>query len=294
MEFKFLKDKVGEFAAKEMIDIDNENDKFSNACKTGNIQILDKMFTTKKITQGDALVESCKHGNLKLFKILLSKNTNFSNEEFQNCLYNAVENDYPELVKYILNTINFEFDYSTLNYKSFRILNTIESIKADKVNYKKCFIDSCLSEDIAFFNYCFDKVIEKRYIEDCIEEAAKCACLGNTKFAIYVLSKLMNYNNQDTMYNACLLSACEVGNIKLVELILKYKPTNIDACINEIKYNLCDENYVLIYNLLQYIRDNGYNSDDSSEDFSDSDEDLGYNLGDDLVDDLDNYSNYYD
>lgn len=68
-----------------------------------------------------------------------------------------------------------------------------------------------------------------------------------------VLSVVCNDKTDVSVYNAGLLSACENGLLNIVEFILEYRPTNLDECINEIRCNLYDDNYIDIYNLLEYI-----------------------------------------
>lgn len=57
-----LKDRIGLFAANEMIKAEKDQEKFNNACKSGNYQMLKKMCFENKFTFGDALVTCCKYG----------------------------------------------------------------------------------------------------------------------------------------------------------------------------------------------------------------------------------------
>lgn len=60
-------------------------------------------------------------------------------------------------------------------------------------------------------------------------------------------------------FNAGLLSACENGLPVIVELMLfRYRPTNINECIDAIRCNLYDDQYIEIYNLLQLVNTKGY------------------------------------
>jgi hypothetical protein len=208
---------------------------------------------------------------LKLFKYLLNNvdTVNYSDEEFQQCLNNASKENYPELVKSIITLVNFEFDYSIINYNSLTNLQTIESCVESKVDYRKAFLDSCLSEDKTFFDYCFSKIsIDQELAQKAVYNV--CSIDNNKDFAKYVLSVVCNDKTDVSVYNAGLLSACENGLLNIVEFILEYRPTNLDECINEIRCNLYDDNYIDIYNLLEYINKEGY--DGYSDSDSDSDD----------------------
>ena len=166
MEFEIaLKDRVGAFAANEMINSEAELKKFKDACKLGNYQFLVKICgKSKKFTFGDAMVTSCKIGNLKLFRALLNNiNTvNYSDDEFQQCLNYACDGNFSELVKYILSSVNFEFDYHVINYKSLAVLQAIGKNARFLI-----FIFQSLSLVIIFcFCFCFYFWLFKKIISD--------------------------------------------------------------------------------------------------------------------------------
>lgn len=262
MEFEIaLKDRVGAFAANEMINSEAELKKFKDACKLGNYQFLVKICgKSKKFTFGDAMVTSCKFGNLKLFKALLNNiNTvNYSDDEFQQCLNYACDGNFSELVKYILSSVNFEFDYHVINYKSLAVLQAI----GKNANHRKAFLDSCSSGDKSFFKHCLTFIsqieLSEQEHEELIKQAVYNVCsVDNYRFVKYVLSKLECKTQQS--FNAGLLSACENGLPVIVELMLfRYRPTNINECTDAIRCNLYDDQYIEIYNLLQLVNTKGY------------------------------------